>query len=229
MRRRAPVLLLLAVCAAGAAVVAAAAAADERTLAFTYNIRPTHAVVDVPPGSEACQRWFETTAPFGYVEPLIGTHARPGPELRTTVREFGSGRVLARGLLPAGAPDNRIARVRVQPTVPSGRSIEVCFRNAGPGDVAIFGGPHFEGPGNAYLDGRRGTGDMRLGFRRGEPRSALALVPDMFRRASLLRPDAVGPWTFWVLLALVAAGVPLLLAGALRSVAGEEPEPEART
>jgi hypothetical protein len=45
----------------------------------------------------------------------------------------------------------------------------------------------------------------------------LELVPQAFERAALFRPAWVGPWTFWLLLGLVAAGVPLLLAAAYRS------------
>jgi hypothetical protein len=44
-----------------------------------------------------------------------------------------------------------------------------------------------------------------------------ALVPDAFERASRFRPAWVGPWTFWILLGLVAAGLPALLAMAYRS------------
>jgi hypothetical protein len=45
----------------------------------------------------------------------------------------------------------------------------------------------------------------------------LALVPDAFERAALFRPAWVGAWTFWVLLGLVVAGMPLLLMAAYRS------------
>jgi hypothetical protein len=58
---------------------------------------------------------------------------------------------------------------------------------------------------------------MRLVFKRSEPRSALAQVPDMFERATLFRPDVIGAWTFWLLLVAVAAGIPALLAFALRA------------
>jgi hypothetical protein len=62
---------------------------------------------------------------------------------------------------------------------------------------------------------------MRIVFRRSEPRSALAQVPDMFERATRFRPDVVGEWTFWALLVLVAGGIPLLLALALRAACRE--------
>jgi len=43
----------------------------------------------------------------------------------------------------------------------------------------------------------------------------LTALPDVFERAALWHPGWVGPWTFWLLLALVLGGVPLLLWRAL--------------
>lgn len=219
-------MLLLALAALGAAAAVLVAALDRREQAFTLNVRPTHAVAEIHPGGEACQWGIEAGAEFDEVEPLLGTHLRPGPPLAVTVRELGSGRPLARGRLPAGARDNALARVRVTPPVERGRLIGVCFRNEGRSEVVFFGGPSHEAPGHAYAGTRIGDGDMRLVFYRGEPPSVLSTLPQMFERAALFRPDPVGAWTFWVLLALVAAGVPLLLAGALRAAASDEPGEE---
>ena len=218
MPRRA-IALLLGVCALGLAALALVAARDERELAFTHNVRPTHAVAEVAPGGEACQRGVEAGAAFTEVEPLLGTHLRPGPPLAVAVREHGTARVLARGRLPAGARDNQLTRIRVSPEVEGGRLIDVCFGNRGSYEVVFFGGPTEEAPGHASVGPQPGTGDMRLVYFRSEPRSALSLVPDMFRRSALFRPEPVGAWTFWVLLVLVALGVPLLLAAAVRAAA----------
>lgn len=208
---------VLAPCVVVALALVLAAAGDERELAFTHNVRPTHGVVEMAPGGEACQWGIEAAAEFDVVEPLIGTHGRPGPPLALAVRELGSGRVLARGRIPGGARDNRLVRGRVAPPVAEGRAVGVCFRNEGAAPVVFYGGPSGEAPGHAFAGMHAGAGDMRLAFYRGEPRSALASVPDMFRRAALFRPEPVGAWTFWLLLVLVGAGVPLLLARALRA------------
>jgi hypothetical protein len=70
----------------------------------------------------------------------------------------------------------------------------------------------------ATLDGRRlPNRDIAMVFPRAEPKSVLALVPEMFRRAALFRPGWVGAWTFWLLAALILLGAPLLLARALAS------------
>lgn len=208
---------MLVPCALAAAAVAIVAAGDGRTQAFTINVRPTHAVVETPPGGEACQWGIQAGATFDVVEPLLGTHLRPGPPLAVTVRELGTGRALARGRLGGGAPDNELVRVRVEPPVERGRLIGVCFRNEGRHEVVFFGGPSWEAPGHAYRGIHPGSGDMRLAFHRSEPRSVLSSLPEMFERAAVFRPEPVGAWTFWVLLVLVGAGVPLLLAAAVRA------------
>jgi hypothetical protein len=215
LRSRA-VAALLAGCAAAAAATAVVGAADERSLAFTTNVRPMQPVVTAQPGEEACQVGVEAVADFDTLELLPGTGRAAGPPLVATVRTLPELRVLATGRLPAGARDNRSARLRLDRAVERDGLIEVCLRNAGRREVAFYGGPTIESQGHSAAGGRLGTGDMRIVFLRGEPRSALAQVPDMFERATRFRPDVVGEWTFWVLLVLVAGGIPALLAAALR-------------
>ena len=215
MRSRA-VLALLAACVAGALALALVGAADERTVTFTTNVRVVEPVIAALPGEEACQNGVQAGATFDTVELFLSTGAEPGPPVAVTVWGSVNGRALARGLLPAGTRDNQAAAVRLTRPVAEGELIDVCLRDAGTRDVGFYGGPSHESPGHSFVNGRPGTGDIRIGFLRSEPRSALALVPDMFERATRFRPEPVGAWTFWVLLAAVAAGIPLLLAAALR-------------
>ncbi|MEA2473635.1 MAG: hypothetical protein QOE06_1550 [Thermoleophilaceae bacterium] len=207
---------MLVIALAGAAALAIVAATDERTLAFNPGARVVAPMVAVAPGEEVCQRGLEAAARFDVVALRLGTGTTPGPPLAASVRATGSGRVLARGTVAAGARDNREVSARLAPPVAEGSAIDVCFRDAGARDVAFYGSPTYESPGHSFVGSRPGGGDIRIVFRRSRPRSALSLVPDMFERASLFRPAPVGAWTFWALLAAVAAGIPLLLAGALR-------------
>ncbi|MDQ3936740.1 MAG: hypothetical protein M3340_19140, partial [Actinomycetota bacterium] len=102
------------------------------------------------------------------------------------------------------------------PGVRSGGAVDVCIRNAGTRRVALYGAPDRDIPGTVgELGGRPLDADLRLRFLRTEPRSALALVPDVLERATLFRPGIVGTLTLWILLAATLAGVPLLLALAL--------------
>jgi hypothetical protein len=216
MRRRA-LAALLGTCLAGAAAVAIAGAADERTLAFTQDIRAARPVAVVAPGRAACQWGIDSEARFEVVQLLIGTYGRPGPRLRVTVRDNVTGRAMAEGRLAAGAADNKSASVRLRPSVPDGPRVGVCVANDGPSRVALYGGPPGDVPTSyAFVGNRPADGDIRMIFYRAEPRSALALVPDMVGRAALFRPAPVGAWTFWILLAGMAIGVPLLLGAALR-------------
>ena len=219
---RSPVVALVAVAVAAAAAVAVVGATDERELAFTTNVRAVRTVVDVVPGSQACQTGLESAAEFDVVELLPGTGELPGPPLLVTAREAFTYRELATGRLPAGARDNQGVRVRLERPVPEGELFDLCVRNDGDRPVAFYGGPTRESPGHSVVgepsaEVHPGKGDMKIVFLRSEPRSALAQLPDMFDRATRFRPDIVGEWTFWLLLVAVAAGIPALLAFALRA------------
>lgn len=209
--------MVVAVCAVAGAGVAVVAARDERPVAFTTNVRPAQVVIEVHPGEQACQGSIQAGAEFDAVELLLGTGHRPGPPLSVSVRETYTTRVVSTGRLPAGARDNQGATVQLDRPVAEGTDFDVCVRNDGRNEVAFYGGPTHEAPGHSFVGSRPGTGDMRIIFRRTEPRTALAQVPDMFERAALFRPEPVGTWAFWALLVAVAGGIPLLLALALRS------------
>jgi hypothetical protein len=201
---------------ASAAGLAAVAGSDERTLAFTLGVEAQVPAAVAPPGGEVCQAGVHTESRFDVVRLLVGTYGRPGPELAVVVRDAASGRQLATGTLPAGAPDNRAAFARVVPAVPDERRVDVCFLNRGTRRVALYGGvPSAEPLSAARVSGRTLDYDIRLDFFRSEPRSALSLVPDMFERAALFRPPGVGAWTYWFLLGVVGVAVPLLLGAAL--------------
>jgi hypothetical protein len=213
--RRAAALVALIVLVSAVALVAAAGS-DERELAFSLGVGSQAPVAVAKPAGEVCQAGVHTDSRFDVVRLVLGTYARPGPELGVTVRDARTGRTLAAGRLPAGARDNQSARARVSPAVPAERRVDVCFRNRGAHRVAFYGGvPWAEPLSTARVDGRRLTWDLRLDFFRSDSRSALSLVPDMFERAALFMPPGVGSWTYWCLLAVVAVLVPLLLGAAL--------------
>jgi hypothetical protein len=87
--------------------------------------------------------------------------------------------------------------------------------NDGDSRVALLGSPPDSSPPNLADPTLRP--ELGLTFLRDEPRSMAALVPEAFERAARFRPGWVGAWTFWILLGLVAAGLPGLLALAYRS------------
>src|SRR5206468_5663138 len=104
-----------------------------------------------------------------------------------------------------------------------------CFRNLGPGKALLFGDTELGSvhptisTSVASVDGHPLLADdIALVIPRPKPKSVLALVPEMFRRAALFRPGFVGAWTYWVLAALILIAAPLLLARAMASADAEE-------
>lgn len=194
--------------------VLGAAAADERRFSFALEVQPRLVVAVAGPGEEACQRGIEVEAAFDVVEVLLGTYARPGPALAISVRGSGSRRLLARGLIPAGAGDNQPARGRLDREVPDAGRVDVCVRNAGRRRVAFYGGSIFDSASTATIGGEP-AGDIVMSFHRAEPRSVLSTVPEMPGRAAILRPDPIGAWTFWLMVAALVLGGPMLLGAAL--------------
>jgi hypothetical protein len=136
------------------------------------------------------------------------------------------GRTVSRGRHGGGYADSSMPAVPVR-AVPKGARVAVCVRNAGRARVALLGGaPQAARASTATVDGRPVPADLTLVFLRGEPASALSLVPEMFERATLFHPGWVGAWTFWALLLLIGAGVPLLLWLALGAALPESGEVE---
>ena len=97
----------------------------------------------------------------------------------------------------------------------------MCVRNLGVREVVLLGLP----PGVLLGD----LGDvnvpvqMAVVFMRDRPVSTLGQVPAMIRRAALFKP--VPAWFLWALLGLMVAGLPALLAGALRAAADDAAAP----
>ena len=220
MRRAA----LLSFCVATALALVAFAVrgvADERALAFTLSVAPTMVAAELPPDAEACQTPVAVSEPFSRVRFQVGTFGRAGEALAVTVKEHGT--ALASGRLRSGYPDVARPIVELDREVDEGRSVAVCLRNEGRRRVALYGGTAAAKTRSAAtLDGSPLEVDLTVEFLRQRPRSALAALPDMFRRASVFSAGWVGPWTFWLLAAAVFAGVPVLLGWSLLRAAEAE-------
>jgi hypothetical protein len=212
-------LVLLALAALAVAGVVAAAAIDRRDLAFTPGVAPLGPVVQVDPGRQACQQALRVKAPFRAVELIPGPPPVVPGGLGVRVLDSRSRRVVGRGVLPPGQRGGQPLKVGVG-MVSGARRIDVCIRDLGPRPVTLTGGRAESVPGSRLVRGAKEIEGYALSLRffRERPRSVLSQVPLIFRRAALFRPALVGSWTFWALAALVALGVPLLLARALADV-----------
>jgi 4-amino-4-deoxy-L-arabinose transferase-like glycosyltransferase len=197
-------LVALACCVLGATVLADS---DVR-LAETNGVLNDAFLVDLRPGQEACQVNVLTPGDAVGARIFVGTHRRPGPPLTLLLRD-GSGRVVRRGRLSRGYDDATWQIVPFEPVRRVGRDYALCFRSSG--RVALAGSPdgNIDGFSELRLDGNRQTGDLAYQLVQDGPESLFEFVPSIFRRASLFRPDWIGPWTYYV------AALLLLLIGAL--------------
>jgi hypothetical protein len=211
--------VLIGVAILALAGVVVAAAIDRRDLAFTPGVPALGPVVQVDPGRQACQHELRAKAAFRAVELIPGPPPVVRGRLAVRVVDSRSGEVLGRGVVPPGRPGGQPLSVRIG-KVTGARRIDVCIGDLGPAPVTLTGGRAESVPGSRLTRGSKEIEGYALSLRflRERPRSVLSQVPLIFRRAALFRPGLVGSWTFWVLAALVALGVPLLLARALADV-----------
>jgi hypothetical protein len=224
--RRVALIAFLALALAGLGTVAIVGASRERTLAFTLGVQPSTPLVVLRAGETVCQAPIAVPAAFDGVELQPGTSRAPASPLDVVVRRLPDGTTIARGRLTGGYAPARPATVSVG-AVEAGGDVAVCVRNAGARRAALYGsGDLAARTSSALLDGRATGADIDLVFRT-SARSTLALVPDMLQRMALFRGGWIGPWLYWLLLAVVLLGVPALLIGALaQALPDPDTEPE---
>ncbi len=217
--RRAAVVAFAATVITGVVALGLVATQDQRALAFTLGVVPGQVAVELKSGETVCQGPINASSDFTRVRTQIGTYRRSGEPLEFTVGSRRSGRQLAEGRLPGGYADGAQPSVHVG-AVSADQAIDVCIRNGGERKIALYGATTAAAPGTeARIRGAETGTDLTLVFERAKPRSMLSAVPDIFERASVFRPGWVGPWTFWVLAALLIAAVPTMLALAVARAA----------
>jgi hypothetical protein len=218
MRRAA--FALAAIALAGVAATVVAGVVDRREVAFTVGLPAVRIAGTLHPGDERCRDMIEVPARFARVRMPIATFGRPGSRFAIIVRDTRTRRVLGRGDVPAGYPDNSTVDAAVG-EIAAGARIAVCVRNAGPGPIAVLGSPPATLAGEVDEQGQSVI-ELGFSFLRSEPASVIGETATIVERASLFKPGWAGPWLFWLLLAAVAAGVPLLLVAAVRAAYASE-------
>jgi hypothetical protein len=213
--RSGAVVTLLAVIALGLIGLVGVAARDSRDLAFTIGVVPSLPTAELAPGARVCQTPITVSEPFARIRVRVGTPALPGQPLEVTVRDAATSRRLARGTIAGGYSAGTDQTAFVGP-VTADRKIGVCVRNLGKRREILYGNLGGAAlPSTARMGQRELDNDMTVVFLKRDSDSMLGRLAEVFDRASVFRPGWVGPWVFWVLTALVLAGVPLLLARAL--------------
>jgi len=237
---------VLAVAALALAGLLAGGLASRSRQVQTLGVFPAGPIAELRAGQQLCEAPVGLAGEVNAITFNPGTVVADSPAMTLTVRSTKDRQLLGRGRLPAGFDPARPQTVRVG-RVGGGQFVALCFRNEGPARVRIFGdqltgtsictpsgrdarNPVICRPGGvrptlttavASVDGGPPLGgDPAALLLRDEPRSLLARVPDMTRRASLFRPGFVTPAVWWVLLAgwvlLVPAAIALALSAAAR-------------
>lgn len=148
----------------------------------------------------------------------------PGAELRTTAIAPG---YRAAGQVRLAPRSQREGGLEVTvPLTPPARATagRFCVENRGPGAFELIGSadPRALTRTRASLDGRPLQAAFSLRLLDAHRRSLLARSPQLADRAAAL--SAFGPWLYWVLVPLLALGLPLLVGAALW-LSLREPDP----
>jgi hypothetical protein len=221
VRRRAAVAAGLGLAVVVAALLAVLTQSTSR-VAF-HNGRFVQTGVVVPPRHEACQVAEYVPADARRLRIWVSTAGRLGPPLELVVKD--PTHVVATGETLTPYRDSPVD-LRVSPLRRDVTDATVCLRDRGTSQVAVMGSPTSPnaGPGQtsrfagyqvalssqapaATLDAHAYSPPlrMRLEWHMAGRQSWLSLAPVIARRTSYERASFVGAWTFWVLVAIMAA------------------------
>ena len=168
-------------------------------------------IVDVMPGSTACIGNLRVAPEMRQARLRLSTGGPPAIPIRVELRA-GAHRSSDRlSRYPTGT--DYVATFDLEPP-PEATQGELCVVNEHRGDewVGLVGTDEGRSQTIAtlQLDGREVEAtDVELTFLTGERSSLLSRTGEVLRHASALTGGAVPPWLAWVLLVLVAAGLPL--------------------
>lgn len=196
-------------------------ATEEREAVYGLGVPSFTVAAKLEAGKRTCQEPIELPVKANSVVFPVATDGRPGEPLDVTVRT-ASGRVLGAGSVAPGYLDGTPQTARLSRAVGPASRVAVCIRNDGEQPVFVYGSENVTSSGT-ITDGAPGGIDLDLRFLSDDPRTFAEDLPDAFARAALFRPGWVGAWVYWVLLALLVLGAPLLLALALARAARDDP------
>lgn len=207
-RPRRTVLAFAFVALLGVVALAVAGANDQRDTSFSLDLPAIGPVTAVGPNRQVCQGPISAAAPFAGIQIWLGPVPAPGTTLR--IRAISAaGATLATGALTTMSPVAFTPSVRLDHTVPSGTQLSICIQNRGRVAVSPLGAPAQPRSGALTVDRRRIGSGASIVLLRPHSESLLSSLPTIFRRAALFRPNWVGAWAFWLLLAGLAVAFSL--------------------
>jgi hypothetical protein len=180
------------------ALVAVLSKHEQRLAGTNSLVEFSGVALPVEAGGERCDPGQHVPADAAAVRVYAGTFGRQGGPVSISVRS--AGRQVSAGRAPGGYPDN--TRLRV-PIARIGRNLydaTVCLRNRGTKPL------RFAGNLTPQTGGKRaGREAIRLDWLLPGHPTAWSLSPRVARRFALSKASFVGPWTLWVVFALLGA------------------------
>jgi hypothetical protein len=201
---------VLVVLAGGLGLLAWRASLGKEVDAVRLGILADHSIGSLDAGREVCQRAIDLDRPITFVGLAVDTGGGPGPPLTVRIRDLVTQRTLREVKVPAGfvnVPPNYYG-AQLSTPLSGGRTVEVCAHNDGKRSLGLIGDESNMAQGAIQDDGVPFDGDWAVYFPLSEAdrRTHLQMVPDMVRRASVLRPNIVTP-AFYAVLAAVLLGL----------------------
>jgi hypothetical protein len=180
------------------ALVAVLSKHEDRLAGTNSLVEFSGAALPVEARGEYCAAAQHVPADATAVQVYAGTFGRQGGPVSISVR--ADGRTVSTGRAPGGYPDNTSLRVSVTRIRRNLYDATVCLRNRGTNRLQFAGnltpqaGPK-----------REGTEVIRLDwFLPGHP-TAWSVSPRVARRFAVSKASFVGPWTLWMVFALIGA------------------------
>lgn len=222
--RSAGLTAFLVVLLVGLICLATAGLTEQRSTAFSVDVPAPDPVAIVSPGQRVCQRSIAVTAASDGLTVWMAPGPTAGALFDITLSGAGSPAVRATLRPKSSTATTGLAALtaRFSPAIGAGRHVTLCLRSTGRRVVELLGDPARAGSGALVLGGKTSPYSLALVFRSSHPHSVLSLIPTMFERAALFKPDWVGAWTFWVLLGAILAVSVLGLGWALREAMNAE-------
>jgi hypothetical protein len=166
--------------------------------------RPSHRLCEGPITSPTTARSVGV-----FADPAAGA-----PVVEVTV--FAGRRQIAVGTRTPD-PSVREQLVGLDRRIPAGRAVRVCVR-ASRGALTVWGAGA-QAPGVVT---RGASPGMQFALVLTRPGTLLGSLSTAFTRAATFRPSWVGPWTFWLLVALLACTLPLAGVAITRALGEDE-------
>jgi hypothetical protein len=186
---------------------------------FALRVQDSTSIGGISGGRVACEGPIRSpTAARG-----VGIFGAPNTSrpttLSATVRTDGD-RILATGHSTASSNDTQ-QQIPLDRQLPANRPVRICIR-ATPGSFSLLGGAA-QAPG-VSASGVAAATQFSLVLTR--PATFFDGLQTAFSRAAIFRPDWIGAWTFWLLLAVLACALAVAAIAVIAATREDDPEPD---